>query len=118
MDENDSKILSRDSIINKAKEKWDNKKASDRLRSGSKYRHIFVKYNLPSNDWSVDFNKLNQHQKSVLLKGELIRQYDSLSNLDKTKIKRKFGLLHFSSKWFKLLPQDKKTLLNSILYNE
>ena len=115
--ENISNLLSRTSVEKRASERWDSKTVTERLRTSSKYKHIFTKYHLPSNDWSNIFNELTSQQKNILLKGELIRTYDALANKDKTKIKNNFGLSHFSSKWFKLSPQDKKTLLNSVLHN-
>ena len=117
MSENESidNLLSHASIENRASIKWDSKTISERLHASCKYKHIFVKHHLPCNDWSNAFNKLTNHQKNILIKGELIRTYDSLPNSYKTKIKQEFGLSHFSSKWFKLLPQDKKKLLTSIL---
>ena len=115
--ENISIILSHNSIEKRASDRWNSKTVSERLHASSKYKHIFAKYKLPNNDWSSIFKDLTKYQKNILLKGELIRTYDALANTDKTKIKKEFGLSHFSSKWFKLSPKDKKTLLNSILYN-
>lgn len=120
MNENEkaNNLLTYSSLEKRASDRWNKKTITERLRASSKYKHIFLKYHLPSNDWSNIFNGLTSQQKNILLKGELIRTYDALANTDKTKIKNKFGLSHFSSKWFKLSPQDKKTLLNSILHNE
>ena len=115
--ENISNLLSRTSIEKRASDRWNNKTVTERLHASSKYKHIFVKYHLLTKDWSNIFNELTSHQRNILLKGELIRTYDALANTDKTKIKNQFGLSHFSSKWFKLSPQDKKILLNSVLHN-
>lgn len=104
-------------IKRRAKEKWDAKSKSEKLHCGYKYRHIFIKYKLPTNDWSNCFSKLTRQQRNILIKGELIRTYDALSNNDKTIIKKTFGLSRFASKWFKLSFKDKKILLNSVLYN-
>lgn len=117
VNENVSDILSHTIIERKACDKWNSKTIQERIHASYKYKHIFVKYNLPSNDWANKFDGLTSYQRNILLKGELIRTYDSLPNIDKTKIKREFGLSHFSSKWFKLSPHDKKKLLNSVLYN-
>jgi len=116
MNGNENK-LSKNPIKKKARERWDNKTPSERFRTSLKYKHIFVKYNLPSNDWSNCFNKLSKHQRNILIKGELIRTYDALPNVEKTIIKKRFGLSNFASKWFKLSPQDKKILLNAVLSN-
>jgi len=115
--ENISNLLSHTSIEKRASDRWNKKTVTERLHASSKYKHIFAKYHLPTKDWSNIFNELTSHQRNILLKGELIRTYDALANTDKTKIKNQFGLSHFSSKWFKLSPQDKKTLLNSVLHN-
>jgi hypothetical protein len=107
--------LSRDLIVKRAEEKWNSKAPSERIRSSHKYKHIFEKLNLPSVDWNNEFSKLSKSQTNILIKGELIRTYDSMPNREKTKIKNQFGLSTFSSKWFRLSPSDKKILLNSIL---
>lgn len=113
--ENIESIISNRTIKKRAKERWDSKTPYEKLRTSFKYKHIFLKHNLPSSDWSNCFSKLTRQQRNILIKGELIRTYDALANSGKTFIKNKFGLSHFASKWFKLSPQDKKTLLNSIL---
>lgn len=110
-------ILSNQAVTKRAKEKWDGKSPTERIRSSLKYKHIFIKHNLPSNDWLNSFSSLSRHQRNILIKGELIRTYDSLPNNVKTVIKHKFGLSRFSSKWFKLSPKDKKILLKSVLCN-
>ena len=115
MNESISALLSHCSIEKRASDRWNSKSVSERLHASSKYKHIFIKYRLPSNDWSSPYDELSKHQRNILLKGELIRTYDALANTEKTKIKQKFGLSRFSSKWFKLSPQDKKVLLNTIL---
>ena len=113
--ENTRNVLSRESIVERAKEKWNSKPSSEKLRSSHKYKHIFDKLNLPSVNWDNEFSKLSKSQTNILIKGELIRTYDSITNKEKTKIKNDFGLSAFSSKWFRLAPSDKKILLNSIL---
>lgn len=111
-------ILSRGTIARRAKDRWDLKDSASKIRSGRKYQHVFEKLNLPSVDWDNPFSKLSKHQVSILIKGELIRTYDSLDNSEKTKIKKRFGLTSFSSKWFRMPPCDKKILLNSVLKHE
>lgn len=108
-------ILSRELIVKRAKEKWDAKPSVEKIRSSHKYKHIFERLKLPSVNWDNEFSKLSQSQINILVKGELIRTYDSMSNKEKTRIKNEFGLSQFSSKWFRLAPCDKKILLNSIL---
>ena len=111
-------VLSHETIVGRAREKWDSKKSEDRIRSGHKYRHIFEKLNIPKANWDCSFESMNKSQMSILIKGELIRTYDSLPNKEKTRIKEHFGLSTFSSKWFRLPPCDKKILLNSVLKHE
>lgn len=108
-------ILSKGAIIERAKEKWDSKGESKRLMCGKKYQHIFDTLKLEMTPWSNNFEKLTQSQKSILIKGELIRTYDNLPNSEKTNLKKQFGLGNFSSKWYRLTSSDKKLLLNSIL---
>lgn len=105
------KHLSRTTIIKRAKERWNARTRGERKRCGGKYRHIF---HAPMT-WFEDFNNLNPNQKNVLIKGELIRTYDSLPNSIKTEIKNSLGLSTFSSKWFRLSPSDKKKLLIHVL---
>ena len=107
--------LSRVGIIERAKDKWNSRSSSERLKCSNKYHHILVKIGAQPKPWDEEFSKLSFRQKNILIKGELIRTYDSLSNQEKTKIKEKLGLSTFSSKWFKLPPSDKRKLLLEIL---
>jgi hypothetical protein len=109
------KILNKSDILARAKLKWDKKSDINRIRAGSKYKHFFEKHKLPINDWSNAFDGLTVHQQNVIVKGELIRTYDSLENISKTQIMRDFGLSSFSSKWYKLPCDDKKILLNYVI---
>ena len=108
-------ILSKGAIVERAKEKWNSKGERKRLMCGKKYQHIFDTLKLEMTPWSNNFEKLTQSQRSILIKGELIRTYDGLPNSEKTNLKNQFGLESFSSKWYKLGSKDKKILLNSIL---
>ena len=116
--DNVSNVLSHETIIERAKEKWNKKLSEEKIRCGRKYHHIFDKLNLPQVDWDNQFDELLKSQTNILIKGELIRTYDSMPNKDKTKIKENFGLSTFSSKWFRLPSCDKKILLNSVLKND
>ena len=109
------KILDKSEILARAKLKWDKKNDINRIRAGSKYKHFFEKHKLKINDWSNDFDHLTDSQQNVIIKGELIRTYDSLQNVLKTRIMRDFGLSEFSSKWYKLPCHDKKILLNYVI---
>ena len=112
----DSKIfLSKREIVARAKKKWDSKSERVRLMCGKKYQHIFDGLKLKTVCWDNNFDKLTQSQRSVLIKGELIRTYDGLPFHDKITVKRIYGLERLSNKWFKLAPKDKKLLLNSVL---
>ena len=113
--EHENAVLSYGTIVERAKEKWNSKTSIERIRCGNKYRHVFEKLKLPSVNWENTFDDLSQSQTNILIKGELIRTYDSMSNREKTNIKNKYGLSSFSSKWFRLAPCDKKILLNSVL---
>ncbi len=110
-------ILCYDIIHQNAKAHWNEKTATERLKNGAKYKHIFAKYGFKCMEWSNDFDGLSKRQKNILVKGELIRTYDKLTNEEKANVKGKYKLGKFSSKWFKLSPQDKSKLLKSILYN-
>ena len=107
--------LNKTNIITNAKEKWDSKSNANRVRAGSKYQHFLEKFELRANSWANCFDKLSKRQQCVLIKGELIRTYDSLPNISKTKIMHEFGLSVFSSKWYKLPGKDKKILLNYLI---
>jgi hypothetical protein len=110
--------LSHDTIVKKAEANWNSKDEKKRIHAGNKYKHVFLKFNLPENDWRNEFSELTQSQKNIIIKGELIRTYDGLSNHCKTSVKRHFGLSSFSTKWFTLPSADKKILLTSILNEE
>ena len=104
-------IFNKESIFRRAKENWDYKDKESRIKSSHKYRHIFDKTKVLLTDWSEEFDKLSKKQQNLLIKGELIRTYDSLPNIDKTYIKNKFRLSVFSSKWYKLPNADKNKLI-------
>ena len=111
----DEHSINKIEILARAKSKWNEKSEANKIRAGSKYERFFKKFNFPVSNWVCDFDELSKHQQSVITKGELIRTYDSLPNIEKTRIKREFGLSMFSSKWFKLPSADKKILLNYII---
>ena len=106
--------IDRVKVINDAISNWNDKTEVDKLSSGKKYQHAIRNNNNPI-DWLKPFDCLNERQRSIIIKGELIRLYDSLSNQSKTCIKRELGLSEFQSKWFKLNSEDKKILLNFVL---
>jgi hypothetical protein len=114
-DKTTSKILSQEGIVYRAEKRWNESNESKRISAGNRYRHIFERFKMPENDWRNDFSNLSDSQKSILIKGELIRTYDSLPNFKKTILKKHLELSSFSSKWYKLPPSDKKILLSSII---
>ena len=107
--------LSAESIKRLAKEKWDTKSEELRAFSGRKYMPFFARLRLPMNPWELSFDELTEAQRNVIIKGELIRTYDSLPNSEKTKLKELLGLSEFKSKWFRLGSRDKRILLGTIL---
>lgn len=106
--------LSQVDILERAKNKWNQRTSDDKIKCSIKYHHIFLKIGSQPKTWNVDFSNLDPRQKSILIKGELIRTYDALPNQIKTKIKEKYGLTTFASKWFRLPSCDKKKLLMEI----
>ena len=107
--------LSAESIKRLAKEKWDTKSEELRALSGRKYMPFFARLRLPMNPWELSFDELTEAQRNVIIKGELIRTYDSLPNSEKTKLKELLGLSEFKSKWFRLGSRDKRILLGTII---
>ncbi len=107
--------LDKTSISIRAKDKWNSKSEDSRLRASNKYKFLFEKFKKPIHDWRDTFDHLNKFQRNILIKGELIRTYDSLPNTEKTKIMRELELSKFSSKWYRLEPEDKKKLLNYVI---
>ena len=85
-----SDVFNRTSIYLRAKEHWDFKCVKERLRCGKKYSHIFGDKDSSLVDWSNPFESLSLKQKKLIIKGELIRTYDSLPNIDKAYIQNKF----------------------------
>ena len=110
-----SQALDKSEILSKAKYNWDNKPNAKKIRAGSKYNRFLNSFKFPINDWENNFDNLTKQQQNILLKGELIRTYDSYPNIIKTNIMRKFGLSSFHSKWYKLPSEDKKILLNYVI---
>lgn len=108
-------ILDKAEIFANAKSKWNSKNIANKIKVGNKYQRFLGRLKIPINDWSNCFDDLTKPQQTIIIKGELIRKYDSLPNSDKTKIMRNFGLSVFSSKWYKLPSNDKKILLNHII---
>lgn len=106
-------IFNKESINNRAKEHWNFKNESSRLKSGNKYNHIFNGKTIV--DWKNVFDSLSKPQQILLIKSELIRTYDALPNIDKTIIKHKFKLSTFASKWYKLPNTDKNKLLKFVI---
>lgn len=109
--------LSRTEIIERAEKRWDDRTSEGKIKKSNKYHHIINKIGSSNklNPWTEKFSNLSQDQKRLLIRGELIRTYDSLSNQEKTKIKERLKLSTFSSKWFRLPPNDKKKILLKIL---
>lgn len=107
--------LDKTSISIRAKDKWNSKSEDSRLRASNKYTFLFEKFKKPVHDWRDTFDHLNKFQRNILIKGELIRTYDSLPNTEKTKIMKELDLSKFSSKWYRLEPEDKKKLLNYVI---
>lgn len=110
----DKNILSQSTIIREAKEKWDSKSEEEKKYSAKKYKHI-RQPTTQNISWLQPYDDLNVWQKNILIKGQLIRTYDSLPNKVKTHIMKHFGLSTFSSKWFRLPSVDKKILLKRVL---
>ena len=108
-------IFNKKSINSRAREHWDFKSEESRIKSGNKYKHIFDDKKLVLYDWKNIFDKLSKPQQVLLVKSELIRTYDALPNIDKTRIKNKFNLSIFASKWYKLPSSDKNKLLKFVI---
>lgn len=108
-------VFNKESINSRAKEHWDYKDEQSRIKSGHKYNHIFVDKKDIIHDWSNIFDNLSKQQQAILIKGELIRTYDALPNIDKTILKNKFKLSVFASKWYKLPSSDKNKLLKFVI---
>ena len=108
-------VLERNDIVQKAKLFWNSKDRDTRIRIGNKYHHIVSRFGINTDDWIGGFDTLSKVQQNLIIKGELIRFYESLPNTDKTTIMFDFSLSTFSSKWYKLPGKDKKILLNYIL---
>lgn len=101
-------------ISNRAKIKWNSKTPELRIKSGTKYRFVIEKFHKRVKDWSLDFDELNDFQRRILIKGELIRTYDSLSIEQKKKITLELHLSKLSWKWYKMPSEDKKILLKYV----
>ncbi len=107
-------IFNKKAIIERAKEHWNFKDDSSKIKASHKYNHIFFKRHEVVHNWRNHFDALTQQQQVILIKGELIRTYDALPNSDKTEIKKSLGLSTFASKWYKLPSVDKAKLLEYV----
>lgn len=107
-------IFNGKSLKIRAREYWDSKDDNERKSSGKKYNHLFNSEQITP--WTNSFDLLTQKQKVIIIKGELIRTYDSLPNKDKTFIKKIFHLSEFSSKWYRLPSCDKNKLIKRLIY--
>lgn len=105
-------VIEKVKIVSLAKERWNNTPLEGRESIGEKYMH-FLK--IKPIDWVHDFDMLDSKQQNVLVKGQLIRWYDSLPNKRKTQIMQAVGLSAFSSKWYRLSSGDKRKLLNYVI---
>lgn len=105
-------IFNREAIYLRAKERWDKKTTNERLKAEKKYKHIMVLKSYNDIDWNRNFDKLLNFQKFLLYKGEIIRTYNNLKNIEKTYIKRTYNLDEFQTKWHKLSHNDKMKILN------
>ena len=65
----DNNIFKRSLIIQKAKERWDSKTEIEKKRSAKKYRFI----QNGNVNWLKQYDDLNYWQKSILIKGQLIK---------------------------------------------
>lgn len=108
-----SDIFNRIAIYNRAKEYWDCKTAIERKRIGKRYEHILTNHTISC--WSQPFDSLALCQKRLIIKGELIRTYDELPNIDKTTLKNMLHLSMFSAKWRFLSSKDKSKIIKFIM---
>ena len=108
-------IFNKSSINSRAKEDWDCKSDTLKLKASLKYKHIFEEKDVSLCDWTNLFDNLSRPQQILLIKSELIRTYDALPNIDKTKLKTKLKLSMFASKWYKLPSSDKNKLLKYVI---
>lgn len=108
-------IFNKESIIQRARDFWHFKDETSKIKTGKKYEHLFGKNKSQMLPWTNDFDNLSPKQRILLIKGELIRTYDSLPNSDKTSLKNEMELSVFSSKWFKLPSKDKEKLLKYVI---
>ena len=77
-------IFNKESIQKRAKEYWDCKDEQCKVKCGNRYNHIFENKIGVSYTWNKSFDFLSKPQQTIIIKGELIRTYDALPNIDKT----------------------------------
>ena len=104
-------FISKEEILNRAKENWNGKTIQDKILKSRRYKHIFLENKMPLISWLKDFDELNQFQQNLLIKGEIIRTYNSLPNTYKAKLVLRWNLSKFSSKWHNLPYEDKINIL-------
>lgn len=104
-------IISYEAILKRTEDDWDCKTFKEKKRKGKKFTYVCKLYNVKDNNWILPFNSLSSFQKSLLIKGEVIRTYNALPNKDKTILKNYWNLHKFATKWYNLLSVDKITIL-------
>lgn len=105
-------LFNKEAIYLRAKERWDRKTMNERLKAEKKYKHIMILKSYNDIDWNRSFDKLLNFQKFLLYKGEIIRTYNNLKNIEKTYIKKRYNLDEFQTKWHKLSHNDKMKILS------
>lgn len=106
------RLISPPNLIKRAMEDWESKEDIEKIRKSKKYKHIFIQKNIPCKSWLIPFNEMTTFQKNLIIKAEIIRMYDALSNSDKSRLIPIYNIKVFATKWHKLKYSDKIRILN------
>lgn len=111
-----SDILDRDALERKAMIHWTEMSAKKRKKKGYKYNQVLKGSWLvqESFEWLNDYFTLQEVQKRLLLKKELINAYNNLATEDRILVNQYLNIREQNSRWMQLTSEEKKQLIKAV----
>ena len=109
-------ILNRERLERQAVVNWFEMPLEKRKQKAKQYNHIIQEqWNVQEDlKWDDDYFKLNEFQKRLLLKRELVNAYNMLSTEDKQLLQDLLQLETSIFKWHLLNGQDKRKIIRAV----
>lgn len=109
-------ILNRERLERQAVVNWFEMPLEKRKQKAKQYNHIIQEqWNVQEDlKWDDDYFKLNEFQKRLLLKRELVNAYNMLSTEDKQLLQDLLQLETSIFKWHLLSGQDKRKIIRAV----